>query len=285
MHADWNNPDRLLVALFLASVVHALAIFGIGFELPKPAKMRESLDIVLVRAPSLQAPEKADFLAPHHQRGSGEAKEIAVPAALPFPREGAGAAPLETRAKPPSQSRSMPALTTAQAEKSIRADRRAKEEESDAETEPARLAAEALSRQIAEFSDEYNRPLQNRARGPKVVYINRVNARKYNAAAYESAWRDKVERIGNLNYPDEARRKNLSGSLVLAVGIKQDGNIQSIKVTTSSGEAALDEAAKRIVRMAAPFAPFPEELKQEADVLVITRAWRFSNENRVQTGP
>ena len=118
-----------------------------------------------------------------------------------------------------------------------------------------------------------------------MVYVNSVNAHKYKAAAYERTWQDKVERIGNLNYPDEARRKNLSGGLLLSVGIKPDGSIHSIQVRRSSGESVLDDAAVRIVRLSAPFSPFPEELKQEADVLVITRTWKFSNDNRVETSP
>ena len=84
--------------------------------------------------------------------------------------------------------------------------------------------------------------------------------------------------------PEDARRKNLSGSLTLAVGIKQDGTIYSIKLRESSGEAVLDQAAQRIVRLAAPFSAFPEELKQEADVLVITRTWQFTDGHRMETG-
>lgn len=284
MHPEWNNPDRLLVALFLASVVHAALIFGIGFEMPKPAKIRESLDIVLVRSASERAPEKADFLAPHRQTGSGEANTRAIPAALPIPREDADIAPPANAAKAGAKARALQTLTAAKAQKSVRADRGTEEETPPTERTQVRPPAETLSRQIAELTEEYNRSLQNRANGPKTVYINRVNAQRYNAAAYERAWSDKVERVGNLNYPDEARRKSLSGRLVLAVGIKRDGTIHSVKVTTSSGEAVLDEAAKRIVRLAAPFEPFPEELQREAEVLVITRTWRFSNENLVETG-
>ncbi|MDD5036511.1 MAG: energy transducer TonB [Methylococcaceae bacterium] len=283
MRATWNNPDRLLIMLFLAGVFHALVILGVSFDRSKPEKIRKSLDIVLVRNPSAPAPEKADFLAQENQFGSGEAKEKAIPKVEPIPGETEVVQEQAPAAEPKPQPKLKPrsVLKQARAEKKTVAD---SGEEAHVEEESPKLSAEALSQQIAEFTTEYNRSLQNQAKGPRTVYINSVNAHKFKAAAYEKAWQDKVERIGNLNYPDEARRKGLTGSLVLAVGLKPDGSVYSLRITTSSGEPVLDDAAKRIVQLAAPFAPFPEELRQEADVLVITRSWSFSNDNRVVTG-
>jgi protein TonB len=104
--------------------------------------------------------------------------------------------------------------------------------------------------------------------------------------AYEQAWQEKVERIGNLNYPEQARREKLSGVLVLAVAIRQDGSLYSVQVLQPSGQPVLDEAAKHIVNLAAPFAGFPEELKKDAQILVITRTWRFLSNYRLETqGP
>ena len=149
--------------------------------------------------------------------------------------------------------------------------------------EPRHLSADLLSQQIALVTTELNKSREAQAKQQRIVYINEVNAHKDNAAAYQHDWYEKVENIGNLNFPDEARRKNLTGSLLLDVAIKADGSIYSIKVRQSSGEPVLDEAAKRIARMAAPFAPFPPELREEADVLVIPRIWRFSVGNRIDT--
>lgn len=176
-----------------------------------------------------------------------------------------------------------PVLWQAKADKKVAAPAR-KKGRVEPSPAPPHLTAELLSQQIAEVTTEFNRSREDQAKQQRMVYINSVNAHKYHAAAYEAAWQEKVERLGNLNYPEEARRKNLSGSLLLAVGINADGSIYSIKVRQSSGEAVLDEAAQQIVRLAAPFAPFPKELLGEADVLVITRTWRFSIDNRVETG-
>ena len=123
------------------------------------------------------------------------------------------------------------------------------------------------------------------AKRKKIVYVDSVSANKYKAASYEKAWQEKVERIGNLNYPDEARKQDLSGALLLSVGINSDGSIYGIKVRRSSGYQALDDAAIRIVRLSAPFAPFPEGLREEAEVLVITRTWKFFNDYSLATSP
>ena len=117
----------------------------------------------------------------------------------------------------------------------------------------------------------------------KIVYVKELRAHKPIAAAYEQAWQEKVERIGNLNYPEQARKEKISGSLTLAVAIRPDGGLYSIKVLQSSGQVVLDEAARNIVNLCAPFAPFPEELKKDVGILVITRTWRFLNDYHLET--
>jgi protein TonB len=174
-----------------------------------------------------------------------------------------------------------PVLKQAKSDKKIAA---SGSQKSDVGHEPRHLSADQLSQQIADVTTEFNKSRETQAKQQRMVYINSVNAHKYNAAAYEHDWQEKVERIGNLNYPDEARRQNLTGSLLLDVGVNANGSIYSIKVRQSSGEPVLDEAAERIVRLAAPFAAFPQGLREEADILVITRTWRFSVGNRVDTG-
>lgn len=281
MRVDWHNHDPLLVALLLAGAFHALLILGVSFDLPKSKPAEKALDIVLVKTPSDKAPDRAEFLAPNNQLGSGEAKEKAIPKAAPEARQGLGEDEREfaVEDQPKPVAKPKPKLAQERSDKKMVAD--AGREEHD-QTERPRLTEASLSRQVAELSAELNWSEDTQAKGPKVVEINAVSAHQYKAAAYEASWQQKIERVGNLNYPDEARRKKLSGSLTLAVGVKPDGSIHSIKVRRSSGEPVLDEAAQRIVRLAAPFAPFPDELKQEADVLVITRTWRFSMNNGVE---
>ncbi len=137
------------------------------------------------------------------------------------------------------------------------------------------------SYQIAALSAEIKRQLDERSRRPRRQFISAAT-REYKYAAYMETWRQKVERVGNLNYPREARRKSLTGSLILDVALHPDGSLEAITVRRSSGNRILDNAAIYIVTLAAPFAPFPEEIRKEVDVLHITRTWQFLNSNSFQ---
>ena len=129
---------------------------------------------------------------------------------------------------------------------------------------------------IASLSAEIRRKIEAKAQRPKRKFIS-ATTKEYKYAAYMEAWRSKVERVGNLNYPDQARQQKLSGSLVLDVALNADGSINEITVRRSSGESILDDAAVRIVELAGPYAPFPQHIKDETDILHIMRTWQFIN--------
>lgn len=139
-------------------------------------------------------------------------------------------------------------------------------------------AAQLLTRSfaLASLNAELQQRLDSRAQRPRRKYIS-ANTREYRFAAYMEAWRAKVERIGNINYPNEAREKSLSGNLLLDVAINPDGSVREITVRRSSGHKVLDDAAIRIVELAAPYAAFPDNIREEVDVLHITRTWKFLN--------
>ena len=136
------------------------------------------------------------------------------------------------------------------------------------------------SLKMAALSSEVQRKLETRAKRPKRTFIS-ASTREYKYAAYMEAWRAKVERVGNLNYPEEARRRNISGQLVLDVALNPDGKINQITIRRSSGHKVLDDAAIRIVELAAPYAPFPDAIRAETDVLHITRTWQFLESTRL----
>jgi protein TonB len=283
MYSEKAVSDRFLLALLMAGIAHAVMILGVSFEIPKTEKIKKSLDVTLVRMPSPEAPKKAEFLSQENQFGSGNNEKKAIPKSEPLPMES------KRRPIPPvhnqsqsSDSKPKSILTQAKSEKAIVASVGKEKHE---QPQPHKISADALSRQIAELSAEFSQTQAIQAKMPKVAYINSVNAHKYKAAAYEKSWQEKIERIGNLNYPDEARRRSLSGSLLLSVGIKPDGSVYSVQVRRSSGHSVLDDAAVNIVQLAAPFSRFPEELINEADILVITRTWRFYNNDRMETSP
>ena len=146
------------------------------------------------------------------------------------------------------------------------------------EPTPLPSAAQLLTRSfaLASLSAELDQKLEMRAKRPRRKFVS-ANTKEYRYAAYMEAWRAKVERVGNLNYPDEARRKKLSGALLLDVALNPDGSVREINVRRSSGHKALDDAAIRIVELAAPFAPFPDDILKEVDILHVTRTWKFLN--------
>ena len=137
-------------------------------------------------------------------------------------------------------------------------------------------ATQLMSRSLAmaSLSAEIDRRLEAKAKRPRRDFIS-ASTREYKYAAYMEAWRAKVERIGNINYPDEARRDKLSGILRMTVALNADGTINEITIDKSSGHQVLDEAAVHIVRLASPYAVFPDNIRKNVDILHITRTWKF----------
>lgn len=276
--APLSNNDSLLIALFIAAVIHVAIGLGINFTAPQPEQVSRSIDITLVDMPSQKAPEKAQFLAQENQQASSEQSQKPEPPPQQLANQEAD--------QPKQIKKSAPEQSEPKAEKKLITQKKADKKIVTASKPDTRrhteihpqLSAETLQQQIAQLGTEI-RLNQQSADQPKIKFVDSVSTHKYVAAQYIKDWEDKVERTGNLNYPEVAAKKNFSGSLTMDVGIKADGSIYSIRINQSSGNPALDEAAKKIVRMSAPFAPIPPELQKELDVLVITRVWKFSDES------
>ncbi len=266
-----NSSDRLLVAMVVALIIHAGLIFGVRFQMPTPPEIDRTLEVELVEQPNEKKPLKADFHAQANSEGSRVRQEVSKPhAALTRPRRAT------LKAEGAKRDRHAPErLTQAQASASL------PESRAETVTEP-HLDRNLLAQQIAELNG-MAAVMESHSKG-RVVPIQQINAYKHIAAAYERAWQEKVERVGNLNYPDEARRQGLSGALVVSVWVAKDGQVKKIKIHRSSGYSVLDEAALRIVRLAAPFSPFPVELANQADEIVITRTWKFYDESGLAMG-
>jgi protein TonB len=282
--ATLSNNDSLLIAIFVAVIVHIVLVLGMNFTTPQPEKINKSINITLINTPVKKAPEKANFLAQDNQLGAGELTKKPDPPAQKLPSQGnSQVKEIKKIAPDPEESKSKVAqkiITQQKAEKkTVTASK--PEVVSQPEKRP-QLTAESLQQQIAQLGTEI-RQSQPSAEQTKIKFIDSVSAHKYVAAQYMKDWESKVERTGNLNYPEAAAKKNFSGTLTMDVGINADGSIYSIRINRSSGNSALDEAAKQIVRMSAPFAPLPLELRKELDVLVITRVWKFSDESGLVT--
>jgi protein TonB len=265
------QTDRLGVTLLVAAALHAFVILGITFaplDPNRPPHRQQSLEIIVVN-PVAEPPEeeeKPDFLAQTSQTGSGEQREPVKPSFEETPLPMPSPQPLQVTPKP-QQKRLSTEISPQKTELETPPDKI-----------PVQLSASQLltskNQEIARLTAELERKTQAYAKMPKRKAIS-ASTKEYKYAAYLDAWRRKVERVGNLNYPDVAKRRSLYGNLVLHVAVRADGGVERIRVLHSSGHKILDDAAVRIVRMSAPFSPFPEEIRKETDILDITRTWQF----------
>lgn len=271
-----TSADRLVSTLFLAGVVHALIILGVTFAMPKPDQASKSLEIVLVRQSSDRAPKKADFLAQENNLGSGESQEKKKLEEAGSPQQMAqrqGQQAAEVKDDSSQKSSAKKVLVQKRSKKKIStADKEKKEDK------PRKISTESLAQQISQLSRELSEEQQNYTKRPRVKFINSMSTKEYGLAQYELEWKRKIERVGNLNYPDEARRKKLSGQLVLVALINSDGSLEKVKITKSSGHQVLDDAAMRIVELSAPFGALPKNVTQNYEQLSITRTWRFASD-------
>ena len=309
--------DRLTLTLCFALVVHAIVILGVSFAPPdRPAPRYDSLDVILVQQRSARRPDEASFLAQANLVGGGESERKsrpATPLAAPFPerRADVAAAPppgavsrLEQAVKAmtkdrmvkrevaeksaPKQQRKVSVAEAKSNHKAVVAEpakkQRAAVQEPSTTAAPPASATMLISQSLAmaSLNAELAQRLEARAKRPKRKFISATTT-EYRYAAYMEAWRTKVERVGNLNYPEEARRNKLAGSLILDVALRADGSVSGIAVRRPSGFKVLDDAAIRIVNLAQPFAPFPDNISGEVDILHITRSWQFMHNYRLSS--
>ena len=317
-----QSGDRLLPFLLAALLLHGAMLYAVSVDLPAFTMAPPSvtvLDIALELAPmssgadssgpvSAQTESRPDALhATEVPSAAARAARSAshVDAVTAVSRPGAPTVSLPSQeatrapaASPPPPRKAVshrapprnprPAVETLPAETPASAASSGSVLDAGPATPPdrPRVTSALLDRQISEWTASYTESRTRESAMPaRTAYVTQVTSHRYAADAYERSWQDKVERVGNLNYPEEARRKNLSGGLLLTVGVNADGSLKGINVVKSSGHGELDEAAVRIVRLAAPFAPFPSQLKADYDVLVITRTWRFFSDHHLSTAP
>jgi protein TonB len=272
-----TGADLFGATLLFSLLLHGVVILGITFDAEKPQPSVPTLDVTLVDVANQEQPDKADFLAQASNSGGGDQDKAARPSEpvsgpLPTPNQGVTAEPKEAQAPAPTE-RTPAQLLTTSGETGFAVD--TTKEQVEQKERPVPVSDEDVQRKLemAKLSAEVREQSQAYAKRPKKKFIS-SNTREYVYAAYMKGWVGRVERVGNLNYPDEARRQGVYGELVLTVGLNRDGTIKSMDVIKSSGHKLLDDAAQRIVRLAAPFPSLPPD-KTRVDELYITRTWQF----------
>ncbi|MGE7993652.1 TonB family protein [Pseudomonas sp. NPDC089554] len=279
--------DRLGFTLFLAALVHLALILGVGFSVVKPEEIRQTLDITLAPFKSETPPEKADYQAQADQQGSGTLDKKAVPTTTevaPFQDSKINKITPPPAARPETPPAPEKSVVTTQAPKAQKVETKPKETKPQPKPQAAvpEFDSSQLSSQIASLEAELSNEQQMYAKRPRIHRLNAASTVRDKGAWYKEEWRKKVERVGNLNYPEEARRQQLYGNLRMMVSINRDGSLYEVLVLESSGQPVLDQAAQRIVRLAAPFAPFAGDLA-EFDRLEIIRTWRFARGDRLSS--
>lgn len=278
-----TSTDRLSLTLFLAAVSHALVILGVGFTglATRPPPTPPLIEVTLAERPSLAAPEDYDFLAQANQDGGGASDQRQRPReqALAAANPDAGAAASTTAPPPaaPAPSRQVVSQRTPAPQA------KASTVQPGPQAQPA-TSAELISdtHQLAQAAALQQALESVSARYPSKRRID-ARTKAHDAAEYMRLWVETVERIGNLNYPEEARRRALSGSLILETTLRPDGSVVSVRVLDSAPHPVLEQAAMRIVHIAAPFAPVPAAVLAGNDLLVITRTWEFIDEKGLTT--
>lgn len=274
---------HLTLALAISVGLHLFALFGISFSLPDPIKLAKSLQplqVALVNSRTESRPEKADALAQYNLAGGGNTEQDSV-AKTPMPT-------LEdSKQFTPEQS----AMRVRMLEQEVKRlmvqmksthyvapNKYAKQQAPGSQNDDLVQRSLQIARLEAQIDKEYNQYQKL----PRRRFIG-ARTQEYRFAQYVEDWRIKVERIGNLNYPAAARQQHLSGHLLLTVSIRADGSVEKIEINRSSGVSLLDAAAIRIVRLGAPYAPLPPDIRRDTDILSITRTWTFTEKDQLSS--
>ncbi|WP_107786768.1 energy transducer TonB [Nitrosomonas ureae] len=279
------QTNRIFVAIVSSLLLHIIILFGVTFQFPQPQidKIASSLEVVLVNNKTLSQPKESKLLAQDNLDGGGNTDDDrkaktplpVLPKSKPILNEKVAqqkVKQLEQEAK-----KLMAAVSDIPQIQALDT----QDNENEDENKPVDVDANELllrSLDIARLRAQVDQDHDSYQKRPKRKFVG-ARTREYRFARYVEDWRLKVERIGNLNYPEAARKEKLYGNLQLTVGIRADGSLESIEVNRSSGKKILDDAAINIVKLAGQngFAPFPPDISQDTDILHITRTWVFAS--------
>ncbi|MFC3552356.1 TonB family protein [Lysobacter cavernae] len=271
-----GGDGRISATLVLSLLVHGVFLLGVGWTLEKAAPVMPTLDVILTQTASALTPKQADFLAQASNQGGGEHDKSTRPREAqsgPLPQATSGVAPRPLQAQSPAPqpapqtrvvSSTRGATTTAAARATPTPSERPLprgQEKIEHDVAMARLAAEIHMR-----SERY-------AKRPMRKFVS-ASTQEYAWAGYLRSWVDRVERVGNLNYPDEARRRRLAGQVVISVAIRRNGTVERADIVKTSGIPLLDASALRIAKLAEPYPPLPKT-DENPDLLHVTRTWSF----------
>lgn len=284
--APWNRQgDRMGAAVVAAVALHA-ALLAVTFIPSDPKPTPSVLDVTLAHFSSKELPKDADFIAQANQVGSGTEKEkrLLTTTHRAEIEDDAIRETLqseETARSPAEETRQNLVVTyTSKARKAGKAQQKKEQREARRAEDDA---VERRRREIASLEAQLAREKEAYAKRPKVRQLTSVSTRESFDALYVEAFRREVEKVGTETFPQQAMRDRTFGQVRLMVALNPNGHVREIEVLKSSGYEVLDQAAMRSVRLAAPFAPFPPEMRKITDILEIIRTWKFDERRAVSS--
>ena len=274
----------LSFSMVFSIALHAFALFGIALVLPDPrstANFLEPLQVVLVNSKSKSRPVQADALAQHNLDGGGNtAQDRRAKSPLPAIRDDLRITP-EQRTKRVAELEAETKRMLTKLKSNYTAEQpELKKQKNNSASNGDELVQRAL--EMARLEAQINKNWDAYQKMPRRKFVG-ARTQEYRFAQYIEDWRIKVERIGNLNYPEQARHQKIFGKLQLSVSINKDGSVASVEVSKSSGQRILDAAAMRIVKLAAPYASLPPNITKDVDILTITRTWTFTPSDKLES--
>ncbi|WP_235565776.1 MULTISPECIES: energy transducer TonB [unclassified Lysobacter] len=262
--------------MVLSLLVHGVFLLGVGYALESAAPVMPTLDVILTQTQTALTPKQADFMAQASNQGGGEHDKSSRPrenqsGPAPQPEPGVAARALQAQSPAPAPPPQARVISSSRGE-TVTA--RALATTPPAER-PLPVGPEKIERDIrmARLAAEIHLRSERYAKRPKRKFVS-ASTQEYAWAGYLRSWVDRVERVGNLNYPDEARRRRLQGQVVISVAVRRDGSVERADIVQSSGIPLLDASALRIARLAEPYPPLPRT-DENPDILHVTRTWQF----------
>jgi protein TonB len=271
--------ERFGFTLFMSLCVHAVLILGVGFTFYEQLNSPSSLDLTLAQYESSQAPENPDFLAQANQEGSGSQDELARPS-TPFESRFntdtiQEVAALETETALNNSERNI--LTSSDSNSRLNSEEEVLNTPQNQNFQGT--SQNSLEQTLASLQAQLDIHREAYAQRPRKYTISSASTQQARDALYLDGWRRKIEAVGNFNYPRQASEAGIYGQLRLLVSLFPDGQVSEVRILSSSGYSILDDAAIRIMQLAAPFDPFPADMREKVDILEIVRTWQFHQSN------
>lgn len=278
------QSDKLAFCFFLAIAFHGMLLFGIGFTAPKttPLNSGKTFNVVLAQFEAEKIPAEKDFIGQANQEGGGDSEKKLAPSAREkawFNDPDQTATEFSQTSSAQMQPKASRVINSANSRQTA-VTQESEQAENRQIPDAASLIDQSykLSGLIANLDNhQVNQAYKGRKRAISAA-IHRATD-----ALYLDSWRRKIEKIGNLNYPQKAKTEKIYGNVTMKVAINLDGTINQVDIMQSSGSEVLDKAALSIVRMAAPFQPLTKDMAKDTDILEIIRVWQFQPDYRLKT--